>query len=166
MTPGKLPVIVVCTVAFVLYACNNDVNQQTDADAQEDLIIVIADTDIAQLQKSTSIPGKPKAVWWARSTMGSKGSNGVPGPTDNLLMAVIDYGSSDVVAELVGEAGGRAVRLVSADWFPDELVNTSTDNEGRIPAQQYRKVPGYHPDALIRVPESLPTFVIVELVLG
>ena len=165
----KLPkLLILAGVALTQTACNNDTTTQHDSDSLANKTsTVTSNTDLTQLQSNTSIPGQPLRAWWANKVMGTSGSDSVPGPTDTSLDAIIDYGSQEAVELLLkSKQSSRAVRLVGASWYPESFSTSATDKEGRIPAKQYRKVPGFHPNALIQVPESHPSFIILNLVSG
>ncbi|ASJ75826.1 hypothetical protein IMCC3135_28870 [Granulosicoccus antarcticus IMCC3135] len=154
----------------MLHSCKNEEKHEntsrtaTEASAAE--TTVIAKTDITKLQSITSIPGDVKAVWWAGEAMGTPGNDRVPGPTDIFLRAVIDYGSAEVVAQMLKTVDGKSEQVSGASWYPELLGNLAAGEGDLIPVKEYKNVPGFHPNALIRVPEGLSSYVILAQVLG
>lgn len=109
--------------------------------------IVTPNTDLAGLREITAIPGAPKALW-ARIPMGKIDQTGrLPGPTDLILMAVLDYGNSGAVEDVLGDAEGSKGSLdfakepVRHNWYPDEILATLSD--GKIPVIDYGPIDAF-----------------------
>lgn len=155
--------------ALLLCSCNDEEkpenSSRTIAEASAEEAIVIAQTDLARLQSITSIPGEVKAVWWAGEAMGTPGNVRVPGPTDVFFTAVIDYGSAELVAQMLKTVNGKSEWVRGASWYPELLGNSATGKDGLISVMEYKHVPGFHPDALIRVPQDVPSCIILAQML-
>jgi len=148
----------------MLAACPEAAEDTEITSGETEVITVNAQTDLTDLNQLTSIPGEPRQVWWLRSALGDRPGEGAPGPTDIMLEAVIDYGSADVVASLVGESSGAALQLESATWHPDALINAAEGE--KLDVQQYLKVDGFDQSAGVNVPMAAPGFIIVRRLLG
>lgn len=146
-------------------ACSESAEEQEQTSSETEELIVTARTDLDELKRITPIVGQPKQVWWLRTPMGHQSDSGVPGPTDIMLEAIIDYGSADAVAALLKGKSGTSVRLVGSDWHPD-MMRDAADSDARIEAEQYIKVDGFDRDARISVPRAEPGVVILHDLLG
>jgi len=96
--------------------------------------------------------------------MGVNPGAGVPGPTDIMLEAVLDYGDADVVADLVRGVIGVPVTLPVADWHPDVLTAIGSDNQ--IAVLQHLKLEGFDKEASVSVVKDAPSLVILRLLLS
>lgn len=148
----------------VLSGCDSAELQDETRDETEEMIVT-ARTDLDELAELTPIAGQPEQVWWLRRPMGQQSDSNVPGPTDIMLEAIIDYGSAEAVTALLKGRSGTAVRLVGSPWYPD-IMREATNGDERIPAEQYIKVDGFNRDARISVPTGGPGVVILHQVLG
>ena len=85
-------------------------------------------TDLAAI---TPVPGSP-AVLWARLPMGKLPRSGeVPGPTDLILIAILDYGTIPAADAVLKGADGKQYDLNIAkepekyDWMPEPVLNAA-----------------------------------------
>lgn len=148
----------------LLSGCDS-AEQQDETRNETKEMIVTASTDLEELTALTPIAGQPAQVWWLRRPMGKQSNSNVPGPTDIMLEAIIDYGSAEAVAALLKGRSSTAVRLVGSPWYP-EIMREATNGEERIPAEQYIRLEGFNRDARISVPTGEPSVVILHQVMG
>jgi len=158
--------VLIVFISLSFCACSNDDNKDVSSTNGKDVSALVANTSIAELQAGTDIPGKPVSVWWTTGVMGSVGDERVPGPTDYLLNALIDYGSADTVAEIVAAGDGYEVKVFGASWYPEKLTAQASDSEGLFQSLEYKNIPGFHPNATIRVPMGMPSYIVLRLVSG
>jgi hypothetical protein len=94
----------------------------------------VVSQDVDKLAQVVQLPVRPAAAVWQVHSPGVNNPR-TPGPTDYVVVAVLQYSPAD--AELVaanaahGEAPIRA-RIEAADWFPAEVKALASDGaEGR-----------------------------------
>lgn len=117
-------------------------------------------TDIEGLRTIMDVPGEPVRVWYGPYAP-SAGSR-IPGPTDVLYTALIEYASPVEVASLVGESQGDDWTAYTPGWFPQELRDEAAIGNGamlEIPTAAYQ--PGQFDGSYVKVPTSAPQFAIV-----
>ncbi len=83
----------------------------------------MASTSEPDLRRQVTIAGQPRAVLCAAERLGPANPDAFPppGPSDHVLRAVLDYGSADAVAVLVGGGPTEALRIDAPAWFPAAL---------------------------------------------
>lgn len=84
-------------------------------------------TDPAELAEYIDVPGEPVGVWFWSIPRGVVETNTrVPGPTDYLFYAVIEYGSPAEAADAAGPAAEQGSDEILADnWYPQQLLDVS-----------------------------------------
>lgn len=83
----------------------------------------MASTSEPDLRRQVTIAGQPHTVRWAAERLGPANPDAFPpGPSDHGLRAVLDYGSADAVAALVGGGPTEALRIDAPARFPAALA--------------------------------------------
>lgn len=144
--------------------CSEVSDNETNESSMSETEVVDPNTGLEELMAITPVPGTPRQVWWLRRPMGVNPGAGVPGPTDIMLEAVLDYGDADVVADLVQGVTGVPVTLNVADWHPDILTAVGSDNQ--IAVLQHLKLDGFDREASVSIVKDAPSLVILRLLLG
>lgn len=150
--------------ALAVMSCSEVSDNETDESSMSETVIVDPNTGFEELTAITPVPVTPRQVWWMRSPMGVNPGSGVPGPTDIMLEAVLDYGDADVVADLVRGVTGVPVMLNVANWHPDVLTAVGSDSQ--IAVLQHLKLDGFDREASVSVVKDTPSLVILRLLLG
>lgn len=110
------------------------------------------------LRRRMAFPGQPRAVLWQVETIGPANPDSFPpGPTDTRLRAVLDYGSADEVARLVGDGPVEPMQIDAPGWFPAALT------PGQPLAVERRHEAEGFMDAVVMTVPAAPGLVIVDL---
>lgn len=114
-------------------------------------------TSEQDLRQRVSIAGQPKAVLWAAERLGPVNPDAFPpGPSDDVLRAVLTYASAREVASVVGDGPTEAVEIEAPAWFPEAL-----HPGGTLSALRHYDAEGFMDATVLTVPEA-PGIVIVE----
>lgn len=154
---------IIAAVCVMLIAIVMGFGNAGDTEAMDQT--VTAQTSLEDLSAITPVVGAP-VVSWARLPMGKIVSGrDVPGPTDLILTAILDYGSQDAATAALGGAGGAPTVLdfsaepVRYSWWPATLSETLEG--GKLAAEEYLGVAGFGDAAILRT-DAAPQFLILR----
>jgi hypothetical protein len=117
--------------------------------------------DLSELRALVEVPGEPISVRWGPVIRGgTDGDDRVPGPTDVLPIAVVEYGDEATVAELVGDSTGQSGLSPLATWFPEDLLALQT-GQSSLEVTVHSDVAGFGGEA-ISVATGAPRYVLVR----
>jgi len=127
---------------------------------------VTPQTSLEELVAITPVTGSP-TVTWARLQMGKlpTGDRDVPGPTDLMLTAILDYGRADEVNAVLAGASGAGFGLdigsdpVKFSWWPEEVTSGAVN--GELAVVEYLSVDGFG-DGVVLKPDTLSRFLILR----
>lgn len=74
------------------------------------------------LRKLVPVAGSPVTVLWQTEEIPQINKDSFPpGPTDQILWAVVDYGSAEAVAAVLGDGLTDKASITAPGWFPADL---------------------------------------------
>lgn len=123
-------------------------------------------TDPAQLGDLIDVPGDPVGVWFWEVRQGSidDGERTVPGPTDYLYLAVIQYATPEEAADAAGPvADNGAEEILADDWYPQDLLDVSQKGEwdrAWIDVTAHTPVPAWTDP--VYVVDDAPNYIVVN----
>lgn len=130
--------------------------------------VVRPQDDVEELRAIVAVPGAPEATW-ARLPMGRiLPSSDVPGPTDLMLYAVLDYRSAAAARDVLGERQATSEVLDVAseperyDWLPQAVLAQVSD--GSLSVLRYGALDRFGGADVVAF-EAVPRFLLVRKVL-
>lgn len=165
-------IVVVALFGIALWALQADtqdkkgkeMSEQTSPDKQ----IVTPNEDLAGLQKIVPIVGAPQARW-ARVPVGRiEISIRIPGPTDLVVIAELDYGTAEAAQAALGAFEGKPGTLdlaeepVRYNWLSQSVLDAADD--GKLAVEEFGRLETFG-DAEIRQVRGVPQVLLLHKML-
>ena len=109
--------------------------------------------DIERLSQQIALPARPVSALWRQEVLGQQNS-AVPGPTDQRLVAVLEYdeeGARALIEKVRGESKEANVGNVDVEpWFPEALKKLARKDDDGMRLEGA----AYDADSFLRAPYS------------